>query len=209
MLYALTLEQRERLLLPLGGLPGKDVVRGIDRAHGLAAADAPDSQEICFIPDGDYPAYIAARLGPERPGRFISPEGAPCGTHSGVSGFTIGQRKGLGIALGRPVFVRRLDPETGDVLLADAGGEFAPAIRVTDERWQLPEPDAPARFGVKIRSMARPAPATRYPGGLVVFDRPQRAPAPGQAAVYYCGDLVAGGGVIDRWEERPAALDES
>ena len=205
MLYGLTREQRGRLLLPLGELPGKEAVRNIDRAHGLAAADAPDSQEICFIPDGDYPGYIRERLGPERPGRFISPEGKPCGVHDGLSRFTVGQRKGLGIALGRPVFVRSLDPATGDVFLADAGGEFAPAIRVSEERWQLPAPDRPVRVEVKVRSMARPAPATRYPDGLVVFDRPQRAPAPGQAAVYYREDLVLGGGVIDRWETSPEA----
>lgn len=200
MLYALTRAQRERLLLPLGDIPGKDVVRSLDRERGLVAADAPDSQEICFIPDGDYPAYIEKRMGAERPGRFISPEGVACGTHPGVSHFTIGQRKGLGIALGRPVFVRRMDPETGDVFLADAGGEFTPAIRVADECWQLPEPDVPTRFDVKVRSMAKPASATRYPGGLIAFDQPQRAPAPGQAAVYYSGDLVAGGGTIDGWE---------
>lgn len=196
MLASLTRPQIERLLLPLGEMPDKSAVRAVGRAFGLEAADAPDSQEICFIPDGDYSAYIDARLGPEPTGDFIAPDGKPCGKHLGISHYTVGQRKGLGIALGRPVFIRSIDAATRQIQLVDADQAFFPEIRVGAPHWQLPAPTEAAELCVKIRSAAPLAKAVWHPNGRLCFDQPQRAPAPGQAAVFYRDDCVWGSAPI-------------
>lgn len=202
MLYRLPQEIMARLLLPLAGME-KPQVRQLAREAGLPTFDKPDSQENCFIPDGDYPAYVEGRCGPSRRGQFIAPDGSPAGPHRGIAHYTVGQRKGLGIALGRPVFVRAIDPASGDVLLCDAGEEYAGEVRLREvcapDPAQLAEG---AQVLVKIRSVAKPCPATLHPlpgGGLTVrFATPQRAPAPGQSAVFYRDGLVIGGGIIDR-----------
>ncbi|MDD2954972.1 MAG: tRNA 2-thiouridine(34) synthase MnmA [Oscillospiraceae bacterium] len=208
MLYRLSQEQLSMLALPLQALP-KDEVRAIAAKAGLPCASSPDSQEICFVPDNDYPGYLERRFGPMPQGDFISPEGVPCGKHRGLLHYTVGQRKGLGIALGRPVFIRSISPETNRIYLADSGQEYARGVWLEDCRWiAFDRPEKPFPCGVKVRSVAREAAAlvTPFPDGraLVEFETPQRALAPGQSAVCYDGDYVLGGGLIEKQlEEKP------
>ena len=200
MLYRLSQEQLSMLHLPLEKM-SKDEVRAVAANAGLACANAPDSQEICFIPDNDYAGYIERHFGPMEKGRFIAPDGKDCGEHLGLLHYTIGQRKGLGIALGRPVFIKAMDPATNRIYLGDAGEEFAKGVILRHCNWILfDELNAPLRAGAKIRSAAKEAPCTVEPledGTVrVLFDTPQRAPAPGQSCVLYDGDYVVGGGYI-------------
>ena len=206
MLYRLTQEQLSMLLLPLSSLT-KDQVREIAREENLSCAQSPDSQEICFVPGNDYAAFLEERFGPSKTGYFISPQGEPVAKHRGILHYTTGQRKGLGIALGRPVFVRQIDPDSGNIYLGDAGEEYAGAIRLRDvllqpDRETLLGEDVSFRAQVKVRSRATPSPAlvTLTPGATatVRFDAPERAPAPGQSCVFYRDGLVLGGGVITR-----------
>jgi tRNA-specific 2-thiouridylase len=194
MLYRLRQEVLSRLVLPMGEFEKEDV-REIARDLSLACADAPDSMEICFIPDGDYASYIEARGIEGRKGHFLAPDGTDLGPHQGVLHYTVGQRKGLGIALGRPVFIQSIH-EDGNIQLADAGDEFFSKVKlekiVSSDGGAIPA----GEYAVKIRSVAKPAPA-HYDGvDTLTFDPPVRAPAPGQSAVLYRGDLVWGGGFI-------------
>ena len=190
---------RPRLCLPVGEFEKSDI-REMAASAQLASADAPDSQEICFIPDGDYAAYIAARGLFPLQGRFIGPDGEDLGPHKGVWHYTVGQRKGLNIAYGTPLFVRRIRPN-GDVELARGGDEFFSGIVLTDAARADGRPILPGeRYGVKVRSRAAAASCTveaaENDSVTLRFDEPQRAPAPGQAAVLYDGELVRGGGTI-------------
>ena len=202
MLYRLTQHQLEGLILPLESL-AKEEIRKDAGTLGIPGADAPDSQEICFL-SGSYADFIEARHGPSPSGSFIGPDGRVVGRHRGIIHYTVGQRKRLGIALGRPVFIREIDPVTGNIYLADAGEDRTRGISLTDCVY-LPfdAPAAPFHATVKIRSMAAPLPATitPYPDGRadLTFDDPVRAPAPGQSAVFYHEEEVIGGGLIDRW----------
>ncbi|MCI9405487.1 MAG: tRNA 2-thiouridine(34) synthase MnmA [Oscillospiraceae bacterium] len=202
MLYRLSQEQLSLLSLPLESL-SKEEVRAIAAREGLPCANAPDSQEICFIPDNNYPAYIEKRFGPMPQGDFIGPDGRVCGHHKGLLHYTVGQRKGLGIALGRPVFIQSIDPQTNRIYLGESGEEYAAGVRLRDCRW-IPFDRLPGslRVGAKIRSAAKEAPASVTPlengGAQVLFDTPQRAPAPGQSCVLYDGDWVLGGGYIEK-----------
>lgn len=196
MLYRLPQQILRRLLLPLGEFDKEDV-RAIARESGLACADAPDSQEICFIADGDYAAYIHARGEQGLAGHFIAPDGSDLGPHQGVEHYTIGQRRGLDLALGQPVFVRRILPG-GDIQLGFAGQEF---YRTLTLRQVVCTGDVAlaGEYLVKIRSAAKPAPCTVDTDGeglIVTFPEPARAPAPGQSAVFYRDGQVMGGGVI-------------
>ena len=201
MLYRLGQEVLSRLLLPLAELP-KPQVREIAGKLGLGCADKPDSQEICFIPDGNYAGYIEARLGRSPKGEFISPEGEVCGEHQGILHYTVGQRKRLGIALGKPVFIKSIDPVSNRIYLAWGGSEYAPAVEISGVCSTTGKP-FPSQFDcqVKIRSVAQPAPARVFllPSGnlRVEFVSPQRAPAKGQSLVLYDGDVVLGGGFIE------------
>ena len=168
---------------------------------GLSAADKPESQEICFIPDGDYAGYIEKRLGVFPEGEYISPEGRVCGRHKGIIHYTVGQRKKLGIALGRPVFIKRIDPAENRIYLAWGGDEYEREILVRELSETFPGAFRDGmRCGVKVRSRAAVAPCTIHFAGdgklRVVFDRPERAPAAGQTAAFYDGDVVLGGGFI-------------
>lgn len=195
MLYRLPQDILRKLVLPLGEFE-KDTIREMARDLHLACADAPDSMEICFIPDGDYSSFIRARGFTPKSGRFLAPDGSDLGPHAGVDHYTVGQRKGLGIAAGRPLFVKAILPD-GNIQLAETGQEYNTQIRLT--RMATPDggPLAAGDYLVKIRSAARPAPC-RYDGcGYVTFPQPVRAPAPGQSAVFYKDGLVCGGGVID------------
>ena len=198
MLYRLPQEILSKLVLPLGEFE-KDDIREMARELHLACADAPDSMEICFIPDGDYSSYIRARGFTPKAGRFIGPQGEDLGAHAGVDHYTVGQRKGLGIAAGRPLFVKAI-LENGDIQLAETGQEYSSRIRLTD----LITPDAlplPAgEYLVKIRSAAKPAPCVYNGNGEIDFPEPVRAPAPGQSAVLYRDGLVYGGGIIAETE---------
>lgn len=204
MLHRLTQEQLSMLLLPLQGME-KSQVRAIAQEAGLASAQAPDSQEICWIPDNDYASYIEKHFGRCQPGEFISPDGAVCGTHQGLLHYTVGQRKRLGIALGYPVFIREIDPTSNRIYLARTGEEYFPGITleqvvVQPNPWLSPEEGSSAQLSVKIRSRAGDAPAlvtmTGPDTAVVRFAEPQRAPAPGQSCVFYQGDQVLGGGYI-------------
>ncbi len=206
MLCRLTQKELTRLIFPLSGLP-KDEVRRIAEKAGLSCHDKPDSQEICFIPDGNYAGYIEKRLGRTFPeGEYVSPEGKVCGYHRGIIHYTVGQRKKLGIALGKPVFIRRIDPVENKIYLAWGGDEYESEITVSAMSETFPGAFDAARTGemrcsVKVRSRAAAAPCTvRFIGEdsvSVVFDTPERAPAAGQAAAFYDSDVVLGGGFID------------
>lgn len=205
MLYRLSQEQLAMLLLPLEGLE-KPQVRQIARQLGLVCADAPDSQEICWLPDRDYAAFIEQTLGKSEPGDFVSPDGQVCGRHKGLLHYTVGQRKHLGVALGYPVFIKEIDPEQNRIYLARTGEEYAGGVLLSDcviqpNPWLNAEQTS-APVLVKVRSRAPDAPATVTLLGdgraQVVFDAPQRAPAPGQSCVIYRGAAVLGGGFIQR-----------
>ena len=202
MLYRLGQDILQRLVLPLGEFE-KDDVRDIARDIGLACAEAPDSMEICFIPDGDYAAFIRARGHQPQSGRFLGPDGEDLGPHAGVDRYTVGQRKGLGIAAGRPLFVKSILPN-GDIQLAESGGEYAARLTVTGVVTPDGAPLAAGDYRVKVRSAAAPAPCRVQPlaDGLweAAFPEPVRAPAPGQSAVFYRGGFVFGGGFIETAE---------
>lgn len=198
MLYRLGQDILSRLCLPLGEFE-KDDIRDTARELGLASADAPDSQEICFIPGGDYPGFIEARGLVSPTGRFIGPDGQDLGPHKGIAHYTIGQRKGLNIALGQPVFIKEIC-QNGDIRLGWAGEEFYRAVVLREIATPDGRPLEDGEYEAKVRSAAKPAPclAKAQPDGTValVFPTPVRAPAPGQSAVLYRGGQIWGGGFI-------------
>ncbi len=201
VLYSLTQRQLAHLKLPLGSYT-KDAVRRIAAENGFLNAEKPDSQDICFAPDGDYAAAVErfTKMAAE-PGDFVDEEGRVLGRHRGILHYTIGQRKGLGIAFGEPMFVVRIDAAKNEVVLGKNEALFARRAELADVNWISGRvPDAPLRCSVKIRYKAPEAAARVTPtedgGAEVFFDEPQRAITPGQAAVFYNGDEVLGGGVI-------------
>lgn len=200
MLCRLGQDVLSRLMFPLASMPKAEVRQVAERA-GLSCAKKPDSQEICFIPDNDYAAFIEQRRGKCPTGDFISPEGSPCGRHAGIIHYTVGQRKGLGIALGRPVFIKRIDPISNQIFLADAKDALEPEILLSGLSLTFPGAIWDGMEAeVKIRSRATPAKATLHQEGELIrvrFAEPQRAPARGQTAAIYDGDVVLGGGFIE------------
>ena len=202
-LACLTQAQLARIRFPLGELT-KPQVRQIAQEHGFLNARKHDSQDICFVPGGDYTAFLTGFTGKSlEPGDFLNQKGEKLGTHRGAVCYTIGQRKGLGISLGEPVYVCGKDMATGTVTLGPNEALFSRSLVAED--WvffpfeQLTEPMA---VTAKIRHSQFDQPAMAYPeeNGLVrvVFDQPQRAISPGQAVVLYQGDTVIGGGTILR-----------
>lgn len=200
VLYSLTQEELSRTLLPLGGLT-KAKVRSIATDMGFVSADKKESQDICFVPDGDYASFIERFSGKRfKKGNFVDKEGNVLGTHGGIIRYTIGQRKGLGLALPQPMYV--CDKRTVDntVVLATNEELFEKELTATDFNWIAPPSEKPFKATVKTRYRAQAANATVTPlenGDVkVVFDTPQRAITRGQAAVIYDNDTVIGGGKI-------------
>ncbi len=201
VLFTLTQRELGRLLLPVGELP-KNRVRELAAEARLPVADKPDSQEICFIPDGDYRKFVRGRVSP-RPGDIVDMRGEVIGVHPGVQFFTVGQRRGLGLGgnTGAPRYVVRIDPARNRVVL---GAEedlyrtstWASSINFTEGR----APEGPVEVTAKIRYKASEAPATLTPhAGFAElhFREPQRAVTPGQAVVFYDGGRLLGGGIIE------------
>ena len=201
VLYGLSQDQLAGTLFPLWGMEKEDV-RALARAHGLPVAHKGDSMEICFVPDDDHAAFIERYTGRAmEPGDFVDEEGRVLGRHKGIGRYTIGQRKGLGIALGRPMFVVRIDAAANRVVLGEEGRQMADELTADEVNFlSVAPPEGPIRVEAKIRYQAPPAPALLEPlgGGRVHvrFDKPQRSVTPGQAVVFYDGDLVLGGGRI-------------
>ncbi len=202
-LYGLRQDQLEHARFPLGELT-KPEVRAVARGLGLVTADKPESQEICFVPGGDYRDALRERAGwiPE-PGPLIDVDGSRVGEHRGSPGYTVGQRQGLGVALGEPRYVSSIDPLTNTIQLGRR--EDLETTTVELERGSFVAGDAPAdefRASIRIRHRAAPVPATVRASGdhcwTVTTDRPVWAVSPGQAAVLYDGERVLGGGRIAR-----------
>ena len=194
-LFATTREQLDFLRFPLGDLP-KAAVREIARELALAVAGKPDSQDICFVPDGDY-ARIVAKVRPEaaQPGEIVDADGRVLGRHRGLIHFTVGQRRGLEIGGQRaPLYVLRLEPETRRVVVGPKAALAVRSAALSAVNW-LGEGQRES-LGVKVRSLAQPAPA-RFDGRNVHFQAPEYGVAPGQAAVIYAGERVLGGGWIE------------
>ena len=200
-LYNLTQEQLSRTLMPVGAYT-KEQIREFAADLGLQVAQKPDSQEICFVPDKDYARFIEEHAGVKIPeGNYVWTDGTVVGRHKGITHYTIGQRKKLGIALGRPVVVTAIRPETNEVVLGEATDVFCRTLRADRLNFMsIPGIDGEARFLAKIRYNHGGAMCTvRMVGEDEVectFDEPVRAVTPGQAVVFYDGDYVAGGGTI-------------
>jgi tRNA-specific 2-thiouridylase len=200
-LFALTQAQLARAMFPVGNIP-KDEVRRIALARGLRVADKPDSQEICFVPDGEY-ATVVDRLRPgDRSGLVVDAQGRVLGRHEGVHHFTVGQRKGLGISAAEPLYVVKLDAERRLVHVGPRAALDRTDLAASGVNWVAgAAPSCAVRAHVQIRSRHAAAPATVTPLShdrmAVAFDEPQSAITPGQAAVVYQGDEVLGGGWID------------
>lgn len=208
-LYSLSQAQLARTLFPLGALR-KSETRRLASELGLATSDKPESQDLCFVPDGDNAGFLSTQLaGIARSGPIRDLSGRVVGTHQGVAYYTVGQRKGLGIAAPEPLYVVEILSEENTVVVGGLQDLFSSALLAEDVNWVSTEaPDRPIRVNAKIRyrSTEVPATATHRPDGtlLVEFDQPQRAVSPGQAIVLYDGDDVLGGGTILRSVNRPS-----
>jgi tRNA-uridine 2-sulfurtransferase len=206
-LFGLTQQQLSRTLFPLGELT-KPAVRDLARGMNLAVAAKGDSQEICFVPNGDYAAFMSAWLKetgvePARTrGPIVTADGRTLGEHEGVHHFTVGQRRGLGVAIGEPLYVIATEPETQRVIVGGHDDLLRGRFLARQVNWiSIAPPGGPVRAEVKIRNKHEAAPATLLPTDSperveVVFDEPQRAVTPGQGAVFYDDELVLGGGWI-------------
>jgi tRNA-specific 2-thiouridylase len=216
-LFGLTQEQLSRTLFPLGAMT-KPEVRELARRSGLVIADKPDSQEICFVPGGDYKSFLEAYLkeqgsaspgisgesisGKMLAGEMVTTDGKVIGEHAGVHNFTVGQRKGLGVATGSPLYVIQLKNDTRQVVVGKNEELYSRTLHARRVNLiSTGEVREPMRVAVKIRHKHQPAQALLEAAGpgeiLVTFDEPQRAITPGQAAVFYDGDMVIGGGWIE------------
>ena len=201
-LYNLTQEQLEHTLLPIGEFE-KDKVREIAKEMGMEVHNKPDSQEICFVKDNDYARYVKKHSKKRiEDGYFVDTNGNVLGRHNGIVNYTIGQRKGLGIAFGKPMFVVDIDAKKNTVILGDNEDIFNKELIAKDVNFiKYDKIDEPIRVQAKIRYSAKPADATVYNIGedkiKIVFDEPQRAITKGQSVVMYDGDVVVGGGIID------------
>lgn len=200
-LYSLTQEQLAHILFPLGELT-KAEVRQIAEENGFINAKKRDSQDICFVPDGDYMAFLERYTGKQYPaGDFLDQAGKVIGQHRGAVGYTLGQRKGLGLAMGEPMYVCGKDMQKNTVTVGPNEALFSRGLRAGDWNWfPFPVLTEPLQVKAKARSRMTEQSATVYPEengfARVEFDEPQRAITPGQAVVLYDGDMVIGGGTI-------------
>lgn len=200
-LYNLTQDQLKRTLMPVGAYH-KDEIRRIAEEIGLQIANKPDSQEICFIPDHDYAGFIKENSEMElEEGNFVNLKGEIIGRHKGITHYTVGQRKGLNLSMGHPVFVVEIRPETNEVVIGENEDIFTDTLRCSQLNWMsIEEPEGEISVIAKIRYSHKGAPCTiRKVGDDLVeckFREPQRAITPGQAVVFYDGEYVAGGGTI-------------
>jgi tRNA-specific 2-thiouridylase len=205
-LFGLTQEQLSRTMFPLGEMQ-KPAVREMAADHGLELAQKPDSQEICFIPGGSYSQFLKAYLDeqgrelPDSSGELIASSGEILGHHEGIHGFTVGQRKGLGISSPAPLYVLNIHSDSHAVEVGTDDQLYTRTLTADRLNWvSIPEPAEPIRVAIKIRHRHEPAPATlrvtSHDRIEATFDEPQRAITPGQSAVFYQDDEVAGGGWI-------------
>lgn len=200
-LYNLTQEQLSRTLMPVGEY-SKEEIRAFAENLGLSVAHKPDSQEICFVPDKDYARFIEEHAGVRIPeGNFVWSDGTVIGKHKGITHYTVGQRKGLGLSMGRPVVVLEIHPETNEVVIGETKDVFSDRLRANRLNWMGVEaPESGMRCLAKIRYNHAGAMCTVRRTGEdeveCIFDEPVRAVTPGQAVVFYDGDYVAGGGTI-------------
>lgn len=203
MLSRLPQEILRRVRFPLGGYE-KAQVRAMAGLGELPVADKPDSMEICFVPGGDYAAWLDARGGTPPPGDFVDKAGRVLGRHKGIHHYTLGQGRGLGVSGPHRYFVSAIRPETNEVLLSDGGDLCAETVFCTDPNWiSIPALEGPMAVDVRLRHSKSQTPATLLPAGAGVEIRlnvPARAPTPGQLAVFYQGDVVVGSAWI---AERP------
>lgn len=208
-LWGQTQEELSKTLFPLGDMQ-KVNVRERARQFGLGVADKPESREICFVPDGNYARFVSEYAGVSEPGPIYGPDGVQVGEHPGIFRYTIGQRHGLGVSFGQPVYVKKIDPANRAVYLAYDAELWKRAFIVSEVNWvSISPPRKEISASVRIRYLAKEKPATLSPlpdgsaslttGGRaqIVFDKPERAITPGQSAVFYDGDYVLGGGVIE------------
>ena len=200
VLYGLGQAELSRLIFPIGDYT-KPEIRALAREAGLALADKPDSQDICFVPNGNYREFIASRIEPT-PGRIVDVDGNALGEHQGIEFFTIGQRSNLGITSSSPRYVVAIDADSATVVVGGHDQIYSDTLWVESVKFVSGrEPAGPAEVSVKYRYKSAEAPAVLYPegdGARVEFAEPQRALTPGQAAVFYQGEFVLGGGVICR-----------
>jgi len=199
-LYCLGKDQLERLLFPLGGLTKKEV-RRLAAEFSLPAATAPESNDICFVTEGNYDLYLKRTAGIKpRPGNIVDRAGKRIGKHNGFFNFTLGQRRGTGVYGGARLYVTEIRPETNEVVLGPLEAAHSPVFAMRDINWLVPPPEGEFKSAVQIRYRHKPASclvaAGAGGGALVRLAEPQFAVAPGQSAVFYSGDRVLGGGII-------------
>lgn len=202
VLFGIGAETLRQTLFPLGEMT-KQEVRDHARRFGLALHDKPESQDICFVPDGDYARLVRSRRESAFvPGEIRHVDGRLLGTHEGLANFTIGQRRGLRVAAGSPIYVAELDAATHTVVVGPRASVMSPTVHVSGVNWLTEPPQSPIRADVQIRYHHAAAPALIRPNAAaanvrIEFDEPQAAVTPGQAAVFYVDDEVIGGGWID------------
>jgi len=202
VLFGIERQRLTRLLFPIGDYP-KDEIRRLAAQAGLRVADKPDSQEICFVPDNDHARFVRHRRGAgvDTSGEIVTAEGEVVGRHDGLEAFTIGQRKGLGLAFGQPRYVVRIEPDARRVVIGTREQLARRSLVAREVNWLVDPPPGPLRCQVKIRYRSRLVDATVTPHAgerlHIEFDQPCEGVAPGQAAVCYAGDRVLGGGWIE------------
>lgn len=203
VLWCLTKEQLSHVILPLGDM-SKEEVRELAESASLPVAHKSESQDICFVPDGDYAGFIGKVSGIDFPdGDFVDTEGNVLGRHKGIINYTVGQRRGLGLSLKAPLYVKEKDAENNRVVLCPDDGLFRRDVDCFDANWIACDmPEDGMRVEAKIRYRHEAAKATVWATGEktfhLEFDLPQRAPSPGQSCVIYDGDTVVGGGIIGK-----------
>ena len=202
-LFATTAEELDFLRFPLGGFVSKDEVRGLAAAFGLGVAEKPDSQDICFVPEGRYWETVARhRPGADGPGPLVDQAGTVLGFHEGITRFTVGQRRGLGLSGPEPLYVLAIEPEGRRVVVGPKAALDRRGLRLREMNWLSPPGDVDMTAEIKIRSTRRPVPARVRPlaggGAAVELDVAEAGVAPGQAGVLYRGERLLGGGWITR-----------